>query len=116
VNGKWKQVPIPLVEGEIGTNSTPLVVGDIIIVQSAMAEGLRYEYTNNAKGLVRAYDARSGKQLWRFDTMPGPGEPGHETWENGSWHWTGNTGVWGQISIDEEGCAHADGAVGKPTV
>jgi quinoprotein glucose dehydrogenase len=79
VNGKWQQVQIPLVEGEIGTNSTPLVVGDIIVVQSAMAEGLRYEFSNNSKGLVRAYDARTGKQLWRFDTMPGPGQPGHET-------------------------------------
>jgi len=102
VNGKWQQVPIPLVEGEIGTNSTPLVVGDIIVVQSAMAEGLRYEYTNNSKGLVRAYDARTGKQLWRFDTMPGPGQPGHETWEDGSWHWTGNTGVWTEMSADPE--------------
>ena len=102
VNGKWQQVQIPLEEGEIGTNSTPLVVNDIIIVQSAMAEGLRYEYTNNSKGLVRAFDVRTGKQLWRFDTMPGPGEPGHETWENGSWHWTGNTGVWTEMSADPE--------------
>ena len=102
VNGKWQQVQIPLVEGEIGTNSTPLVAGDIIVVQSAMAEGLRYEYANNAKGLVRAYDVRTGKQLWRFDTMPGPGEPGHETWEGGSWNWTGNTGVWTEVSADVE--------------
>lgn len=102
VNGKWQQAQIPLVEGEIGTNSTPLVAGDIVIVQSAMAEGLRYEYTNNAKGLVRAFDVRTGKLLWRFDTMPGPGEPGHETWENGSWHWTGNTGVWTEMSADPE--------------
>ncbi len=102
VNGKWQQVQIPLVEGEIGTNSTPLVVGDIIVVQSAMAEGLRYEYTNNSKGLVRAYDARTGKQIWRFNTMPGPGEFGHETWENGSWNWTGNTGVWTEMSADPE--------------
>lgn len=102
VNGKWQQVQIPLEEGEIGTNSTPLVVNDTVIVQSAMAEGLRYEYTNNSKGLVRAFDIRTGKQLWRFDTMPGPGEFGHETWENGSWNWTGNTGVWTEMSADPE--------------
>ena len=102
VNGKWQQVQIPLVEGEIGTNTCPLVVGDTIIVQSAMAEGLRYEYTNNAKGLVRAFDARTGRQLWRFNTMPGPGELGHETWENDSWNWTGNTGVWTEMSADPE--------------
>ena len=34
--------------------------------------------------------------------MPGPGKPGHETWENGSWAWTGNTGVWTQITVDPE--------------
>ena len=102
VNGKWQQVQIPLVEGEIGNNSTPLVVGDTIVVQSAMAEGLRYEYTNNAKGLVRAYDARTGKLLWRFNMMPGPGEFGHETWEGDSWNWTGNTGVWTEMSADPE--------------
>ncbi|MBI3400423.1 MAG: PQQ-binding-like beta-propeller repeat protein [Acidobacteria bacterium] len=102
VNGRWQQVQIPLVEGEIGVNSTPLVVGDMVIVQSAMAEGLRYEYTNNAKGLVRAYDVRTGRQIWRFNMMPGPGEFGHETWENGSWNWTGNTGVWTEMSADAE--------------
>jgi quinoprotein glucose dehydrogenase len=97
-----KQVQIPLETGEIGTHSTPLVVNDIVIVQSAMAEGLRYEFSSNAKGLVRAFDARTGKQLWRFDTMPGPGEFGHDTWENGSWAWTGNTGVWTEMSADAE--------------
>jgi quinoprotein glucose dehydrogenase len=102
VNGKWQQVQIPLVEGEIGLHSTPLVVGDTVVVQSSMAEGIRYEYSNNAKGLVRAYDARTGKQLWRWNTMPGPGEPGNDTWENGSWNWTGNTGVWTEMSADPE--------------
>ena len=97
-----KQVQVPLETAEIGTHSTPLVVKDTIVVQSAMAEGLRYEFSSNAKGLVRAYDARSGKQIWRFDTMPGPGELGHDTWENGSWAWTGNTGVWTEMSADPE--------------
>jgi quinoprotein glucose dehydrogenase len=102
VNGKWQQVQIPLVEGEIGDHSTPLVVNDTVIVQSAMAEGLRYEYASNAKGLVRAYDVRNGKLLWRWNTMPGPGEPGHETWEGDSWNWTGNTGVWTEMSADPD--------------
>ena len=97
-----KDKQIPLETGEIGDHSTPLVVNDTVIVQSSMAEGLRYEYSVNAKGLVRAYDARSGKQLWRFNTIPYPGELGNETWENGSWEWTGNTGVWTEMSADPE--------------
>ena len=97
-----KQVQIDLEKGEIGLHSTPTVADDLIIVGSSMFEGLGYLYSNNAKGHVRAFDVRTGKQMWRFDTMPGPGEPGHETWENGSWAWTGNTGVWTQITVDPE--------------
>ena len=97
-----KDKPIPLETGEIGTHSTPLVVNDTIVVQSSMAEGLRYEFSVNSKGLVRAFDAKSGKQLWRFNTIPYPGEFGNETWENGSWEWTGNTGVWTEMSADPE--------------
>ena len=67
-----------------------------------MFEGLGYRYSTNAKGLVRAFDIKSGKQLWRFNTIPGPGEFGNDTWENGSWEWTGNVGVWTQISVDPE--------------
>jgi glucose dehydrogenase len=100
VNGKWQQVQVPLETAEIGNHSTPLVVNDIVVTQSSMAEGLRYEYASNAKGLVRAYDVKTGKLLWRWNTMPGPGEPGHETWEGDSWHWTGNTGVWTEMSAD----------------
>jgi quinoprotein glucose dehydrogenase len=65
-----------------------------------MFEGLGYRYSTNAKGLVRAFDVKTGKQLWRFNTIPGPGEFGNDTWENGSWEWTGNVGVWTQISVD----------------
>jgi quinoprotein glucose dehydrogenase len=97
-----KDTPIPLEDGEIGLHSTPTVVNDTIIVGSSMAEGLGYRYSTNSKGLVRAFDARTGKQIWRFNTIPTPGQPGNETWEKGSWEWTGNTGVWTQITVDPE--------------
>ncbi len=98
INGKQAD----LEKSEIGLHSTPTVVGDLIIVGSSMFEGLGYTYSTNVKGNVRAFDVRTGKKVWQFDTMPGPGQPGHETWENGSWHWTGNTGVWTQITADPE--------------
>ncbi|MEQ1728052.1 MAG: PQQ-binding-like beta-propeller repeat protein [Vicinamibacterales bacterium] len=98
VIGKDKQ--LDLEKGEIGLHSTPTVVNDTIIVGSSMFEGLGYRYATNAKGLVRAFDIKTGKQLWRFNTIPGPGEFGNDTWENGSWEWSGNTGVWTQISVD----------------
>jgi quinoprotein glucose dehydrogenase len=77
-------------------------VGDIVIVGSSFREGATVSTHNNTKGLVRAFDVRTGKQLWRFNTIPNPGEYGHETWENDSWAINGNVGVWTQISVDEE--------------
>lgn len=110
-----KQVQIDLEKGEIGLHSTPTIVNDIAIIGSSMFEGLGYLYSTGAKGLVRAYDVRTGKQVWRFDAMPGPGQPGHETWENGSWEWTGNTGLWTQITADPEaGLAYL--AIETPTI
>ena len=94
--------PIDLETGEIGLHSTPTVAKDLVIVGSAMKEGFTVTTSNNTKGLVRAFDVRTGRLVWRFDTMPGPGEFGHETWLNGSWAVNGNTGVWTQITVDEE--------------
>ena len=49
-----------------------------------------------------AFDARTGKRLWIFHTIPQPGEFGNETWLKDSWSYTGHTGVWGQMTVDEE--------------
>jgi quinoprotein glucose dehydrogenase len=93
---------IDLDTGEIGIHSTPAVVGDIIIVGSSFREGATVATHNNTKGLVRAFDVRTGKLLWRFNTIPNPGDFGHETWLNDSWAINGNVGVWTQISVDEQ--------------
>ena len=99
---KYEQTQIDLEKGEIGWHSAPTVVGDMVIVGSSMAEGLGYTHSDNSKGLARAFDVKTGKQIWRFNTMPGPGEFGHDSWEENSWDWTGNAGVWTQISVDPE--------------
>ncbi len=62
----------------------PLVVKDKVVVGLAGAEyGIR--------GFIAAYDAATGKQAWRFNTIPGPGEPGHETWTGDSWQHGGGS-------------------------
>ena len=99
---KGNNEQIDLETGEIGIHSTPIVVRDTVIIGSSMREGATVPTHNNTKGLVRAFDARTGKQLWRFNTMPGPGEFGNDTWENGSWAVNGNTGVWTQFTVDED--------------
>jgi quinoprotein glucose dehydrogenase len=94
--------PIDLITGEIGLHATPAIGGDIVIVGSAFREGHTPRTHNNTKGIVQAFDVRSGKRLWNFHTIPRPGEFGHETWENGSWAHNGNVGVWNQMAVDEE--------------
>jgi quinoprotein glucose dehydrogenase len=100
VTGTGQQ--IDLETGEAGLHSTPFIVNDVAIVGSSFKEGMTVETHNNTKGLVRAYDVRTGKLLWTFNTIPRPGEFGNETWENGSWATNGNTGVWTQITADPE--------------
>jgi quinoprotein glucose dehydrogenase len=100
VFGKGQQ--IDLETGEIGLHATPAVVKDVVIVGSSFKEGMTVVTHNNTKGLVRAFDVRTGKLLWTFNTIPRPGEFGNDTWENESWGINGNTGVWTQITVDEE--------------
>src|SRR2546429_9391074 len=45
---------------------------------------------------------RTGRRLWIFHTIPKKGEFGYDTWEKGSAEYTGNTGVWTQITVDEQ--------------
>ena len=100
VTGTGQQ--IDLETGEAGLHSTPLVVKDVVIVGSSFKEGMTVVTKNNTKGLVRAFDVKSGKLLWTFNTIPRPGEFGNETWENNSWATNGNTGVWTQMTVDED--------------
>ena len=70
----------------------PLVVKDKIIVGVGGAElGIR--------GFIAAYDAKTGQQAWKTYLIPGPGEPGHETWNGDAWK-TGGASVWITGSYD----------------
>ena len=70
----------------------PLVVKDKVVVGIAGGEfGIR--------GFISAYDAATGEEAWKFYTIPGPGEPGHETWENDAWR-TGGAPAWLTGSYD----------------
>ena len=100
VKGRGDQ--INLEDGEIGLHATPAIVKDVAIVGSSFREGATVETHNNTKGLVRAFDVRTGKLLWTFNTIPRPGEYGNDTWEKESWAENGNVGVWTQITVDEE--------------
>ena len=81
-------------------NAAPLVCGDMVIVGAALSDNpTRKEMT---PGYVRGYDVITGQLRWRFNPVPQPGELGNETWEDGSWEYSGNANVWSLMSADEE--------------
>ena len=70
----------------------PLVVKDKVIIGVGGGEyGIR--------GFIAAYDAKSGREAWRFYTIPGPGEPGHDSWRGEDWK-SGAASVWVTGSYD----------------
>ena len=93
---------IDLIHGDVGLHSTPIVAKNVVIVGAAHLSGDAPKTHNNVKGYVRGFDVKTGKRLWIFHTIPRPGEYGYNTWENDSATKSGNTGVWGQISVDED--------------
>ncbi|PYS42253.1 MAG: quinoprotein glucose dehydrogenase, partial [Acidobacteria bacterium] len=88
--------------GEVGLHATPIVAEDTVIVGAAHRASGSPRVKNNVKGYVRGFDVRTGKRNWIFHTIPRPGEFGYDTWLDGSAETTGNAGVWGQISVDEQ--------------
>jgi quinoprotein glucose dehydrogenase len=91
-----------LTTGEIGWQSAPTVVGNEVLVGSAFREGFTPTSFRNNRGSARAYDVRSGKKLWQWNTIPRKDEKGYETWLNDSADYTGNTGIWTEITADPE--------------
>jgi quinoprotein glucose dehydrogenase len=79
--------------------SPPVVYKDLVIVGNGVAD--RLVYKNDPPGDVRAFDARTGKIVWTFHTIPQEGEYGHDTWGDGSSAFTGHTNVWAPMSLDE---------------
>ena len=94
--------PMDLVNGEVGLHATPVVTKNTVIIGAAHLPGGSPKSKQNEKGYIRGFDVRTGKRLWIFHTIPQLGEVGNDTWEKESWVYTGNAGVWGQISVDEE--------------
>ena len=78
----------------IRSRVAPLIVKDKVIVGTAGGDG-------PIRGFLAAFDAKTGKEVWRFYTIPGPGEPGNETWSGESWK-IGGAGIWTTGSYDAE--------------
>ncbi|MDX1490316.1 MAG: PQQ-binding-like beta-propeller repeat protein [Pseudohongiellaceae bacterium] len=87
---------------DIGSSMPPFVMNDVVVVGPAHRVGMRPRAKENVKGDVRAYSAITGEHLWTFHTIPEEGEVGRETWLDDGVEFTGNAGVWAQMSGDPE--------------
>ena len=79
--------------------STPIVSNDVVVAQVVPTGDSGYEAT---PGHIRGYDVRTGERLWIFHVVPQGDDFGVDTWQDESWRYTGHSGVWTQLTVDEE--------------
>ena len=80
--------------------SPPIVVRDLVITPAAISSLVKDK--EQIPGWIRAFDARTGKVRWTFQTIPSKGEFGSDTWSDGSHEYAGKVTVWTLMSADEE--------------
>ena len=98
--------------GSFGLPSPPAVYRNVVITGGTNGEGA--PATGRLYGDIRGWDARTGKMLWAFHTVPRPGEPGYDTWPAGAYKNRSGTNTWGFMTVDvERGIVYAP--IGSPT-
>lgn len=85
---------------QYGVVSPPLVTNDIVVVNSIINDGPTSK--EMPPGHVRGFNPHTGAVEWVFETIPQRGDFGNETWENGSWEYSGNTNSWTIMSADDD--------------
>ncbi|HEX2455104.1 MAG TPA: PQQ-binding-like beta-propeller repeat protein [Vicinamibacterales bacterium] len=91
--------------GQIGASSPAIVVNDVIIVGNSHIHGYYPIRLRNLPSFIRGFDIHTGKQLWKFNLVPEPGEFGADTWDNGTKPGTpgvGKVDAWAPYSADPE--------------
>jgi quinoprotein glucose dehydrogenase len=96
-------VGIDPANGQIANSSPAIVVGDMVVVGNSSIHGYYPIRVRNLPGFIRGFDVRTGRQVWKFNLVPQPGEFGAETWESGSKIGTegvGKNDAWATYSAD----------------
>jgi quinoprotein glucose dehydrogenase len=87
-----------IVDMVVPYNGVPAIFKNVVMVGASTGEPVI-----GASGNTRAYDAQTGKKLWEFQSVPGPGDPGHETWLDDGWKGRSGVNTWGWYeTVDEE--------------
>ncbi len=81
-----------------GATSPPAIYKDLVIMGFSASEGP----PPGAPGDMRAFDVRTGKEAWRFHTVPRPGEFGADTWPPDAWKGRSGANAWGGMTVDEK--------------
>ena len=93
---------LPPEVGYITNSSPPIVVNGVVVIGNSHEQGYRQTRRENVPGHILAYDAKTGKHLWKFNVIPqSESEFGFDTWDNEAWQWTGNVSAWAPLSADE---------------
>jgi quinoprotein glucose dehydrogenase len=92
-----KDMVVGFPRGRYGLTSPVAVCRNVVVAGGWVSDGV----PRGPSGDIRGFDVRTGKQLWRFHTVPRPGEFGHDTWEGDSWIDRGGTNAWSILSVDE---------------
>tara|TARA_B100001123_G_scaffold418094_2_gene521625 strand:- start:4557 stop:6506 length:1950 start_codon:yes stop_codon:yes gene_type:complete len=93
--------PNTVTREEFDQTSPPVVFENLVIVGSRVPDRIQHRF--DPPGSVQAFDVHTGQRKWNFYTVPQSNDAfGSDTWENGSWRFTGHANVWGLMSLDEE--------------
>lgn len=89
----------PIEKRHYTQTSPPVIYRNLVILGNGVGD--RLVYKNDPPGDIRAFDARTGRQVWSFHTIPQRGEAGHETWQEGATKVTGHTNAWAPMTLDD---------------
>jgi len=93
---------IPREMGMVTASAPPIVVNGVVVVLVGHQPSYGQTRIENVPGDIMGFDAETGEFLWKFHSIPRPGEVGHETWLNDAWRWSGDISTWAPASADPE--------------
>ncbi|MDH3208641.1 MAG: PQQ-binding-like beta-propeller repeat protein, partial [Gemmatimonadota bacterium] len=93
---------IPRELGMVTASAPPIVVNGVVVVLVGHEPSYGQTRIENVPGDIMGFSAETGEFLWKFHSIPRPGEFGHETWENDAWRYSGDISTWAPASADPE--------------